>query len=161
MKRILALVLIVLVMTSSACAPRPNSPAPDTSDIASESPRATEKSKAVTDGMTRIRSNDGAYNVFYRTLPSSIPMNDTFSMELVIHSALGKLAETNRPVVTADAAMPHHGHGMNHRPTVTDRGDGAYLVQDMLFHMSGYWEIYIDITSQGITERAQWSVEIE
>ena len=60
-----------------------------------------------------------------------------------------------------DAAMPHHNHGMNHVPLIERTGPGRWHVEDMLFHMPGYWELYFDIQDQGITHRAQEPLEID
>ena len=57
--------------------------------------------------------------------------------------------------VTIDAAMPHHGHGMNVRPAVERSAKGHLSADGMLLHMPGYWEIYFDIRDGHITERAQ------
>jgi hypothetical protein len=60
-----------------------------------------------------------------------------------------------------DARMPEHFHGMNRAPVITARPDGTFDVRGMLFHMSGYWELYFDVTRGGVTERAQVAVELE
>jgi hypothetical protein len=61
----------------------------------------------------------------------------------------------------ADAAMPQHGHGMNVAPTMKQVAPGAYRVDGMLFHMPGYWELYFDLSREGIMERAQGAVTLE
>ncbi len=52
-------------------------------------------------------------------------------------------------VVTLDASMPAHGHGMNYAPehTVTLTGDAGQQVQvdGLLLHMPGNWEWRVDI----------------
>ena len=64
-------------------------------------------------------------------------------------------------VVTADAAMPHHGHGMNFVPRTTALGEGRYRIEGMLFHMRGRWELFVDVEHDGLLERAQWTLEAE
>ena len=64
-------------------------------------------------------------------------------------------------VARADAAMPQHGHGMNVAPTVKQVAPGTYRVDGMLFHMPGYWELYFDLSREGVMERAQGAVTLE
>ena len=56
-----------------------------------------------------------------------------------------------------DADMPAHGHGMNYRARVRERGAGRYTVDGLLFHMPGDWRVRIDVT---LGERMQ-TVELE
>ena len=63
--------------------------------------------------------------------------------------------------LSVDAAMPEHGHGMNRVPEVRHAGDGRYVVDGMLLHMPGRWEVYFDVTDGALTERAQIEVELE
>ena len=37
--------------------------------------------------------------------------------------------------------------------------DGSYQVDGLLLHMPGYWEVYFDLTTGPVTERAQVAVE--
>ncbi len=63
--------------------------------------------------------------------------------------------------IHADAAMPEHDHGMNTKPKVRANSDGSFAVSGMLFHMPGHWELYVDVTSAGVTERAQFDIQLE
>lgn len=110
----------------------------------------------------RRLSNDGGYLVGCRIGATPTPMNDMFSLELVVLDAA-----TRRPIDAAvsigiDADMPEHRHGMNTRPKVAPgERPGVFQVSGMLFHMPGYWEIYVDLTRHGVTERAQFPVELK
>lgn len=62
-------------------------------------------------------------------------------------------------VISVDAAMPHHGHGMNLKPmTRHPLPGGERIAGPMLFHMPGAWELYIDIERDGRLSR--WQDEI-
>ena len=63
--------------------------------------------------------------------------------------------------LTVDAAMPEHGHGMNRVPKIARADDGHFVVEGLLFHMTGRWELYFDITRGAVTERAQCEVELK
>lgn len=60
--------------------------------------------------------------------------------------------EAGDPVVAATVnvvgGMPEHNHGLPTRPRVTaDLGDGNYRLEGMRFHMSGYWEIVVEVVT--------------
>jgi len=51
-------------------------------------------------------------------------------------------------IVDVDGGMPEHNHGLPTKPRVTaDLGGGDYRLEGMRFHMSGYWEIVVTITT--------------
>jgi len=106
-------------------------------------------------------SNAGAFLVSYVTDPEPIPLNETFAVRFWIKPMMAERSATSELMVSVDAAMPHHHHGMYRHPIVRSMGSGQYEALGMLFHMPGYWEIYFDITHDGLTERAQCSVEID
>lgn len=58
-----------------------------------------------------------------------------------------------------DAAMPDHRHGLNSTPTVSGNAGEGFAVEGLLLHMPGYWEIYFDVTTGPVTERAQLAIE--
>lgn len=101
----------------------------------------------------------GGYLVRWRSGPDGIPALEAFSLEVEIEQAPGvPLAED--AVVLVDAAMPHHGHGMNFVPEIVRVAPGRYAVEGMLFHMRGRWELFVDVERDGLLERAQWTVEL-
>lgn len=107
-----------------------------------------------------VVSADGTFRVRYSTRPNPVPLNELFTITALVE----KTADGERAsgcTITADAAMPGHGHGMNTQPQVTQRRDNTYFVQGMLFHMPGHWELYFDVTCGGVTERAQVDIELE
>jgi hypothetical protein len=107
-----------------------------------------------------IVSNDGRWRVGYRTMPSPIVPNEPFSIEVRL-AAANKDAVNDDVSLFVDAAMPDHSHGMNVEPKVTPRGDGVFAVDGMDFHMLGRWELYFDISRQGMTSRAQDEITLE
>ena len=50
--------------------------------------------------------------------------------------------------------MPQeHDHGLPTRPRVTEElGDGDYRLDGLRFHMGGYWEIFVDVTTDSGTK---------
>lgn len=107
-----------------------------------------------------VVSNAGAYRVVYRSSPAPIPRGEVFALEAWVfdaHDAIHPLSEVE---LSVDASMPEHQHGMNRRPVVQALPGGEFRVEGLLFHMSGHWQLYFDITRGAITERAQASVEL-
>ncbi len=106
-------------------------------------------------------SNAGSFVVECVPEPSPIPMNALFRLRVRVLANDAQRAPPRDVRVEVDAAMPEHGHGMNLTPRVIDAGGGQYLADGMLLHMPGYWEIYVDVSRGGVTERAQFEVNLE
>jgi hypothetical protein len=108
-----------------------------------------------------VVSNDGSWRVQWRVMMGTkqlqLPeVRKRFTLELRIESLL----EPRRPVrgVLVDAQMPDHVHGMNVAPTVLMLEGGGVASEGMLFHMSGRWEVDVDIDDGETIERAQWDI---
>lgn len=99
-------------------------------------------------------SAESTYFVALVSEPDPIRLNDTFTLKLHVAANQERSRPVEGVVVAVDADMPEHGHGMTTTPRVTRGADGLYHVQGMRFHMSGYWEIYVDVSRDGVTERA-------
>lgn len=108
-----------------------------------------------------IASNDGTYFVSYLPQPYPIPLNEMFELTVWVAAPKEKTKVPGDIQLQVDAAMPEHDHGMNTKPKVTANADGSFKVSGMLLHMPGHWELYFDVTRAGITERAQFDVELE
>jgi hypothetical protein len=154
--------LTIAVLFVSACSGPESSgdqaPASTTRRAASDRQPAPESD--ATSGHT-ITSSRGTYVLTFTPEPEEIPLNDLFTLDVVVVDA-----ERGAPVgedtdLTVDAGMPAHRHGMNTRPVVERTGPGRFVVDGMLFHMSGEWELYFDVTRNGVTERAREVVVLE
>ena len=106
----------------------------------------------------QLQTNDRNYEVSWSSNPSPIPVNDFFTLEVEVRRD-GELLTDGE--LSVDAAMPHHNHGMNHVPLIERTGPGRWHVEDMLFHMPGYWELYFDVRDRGVTHRAQEPLEVD
>jgi hypothetical protein len=106
-------------------------------------------------GGSRVES-DRVVLVF-RTAPAAIALGQHFSLEAIVCSRSGP-PPTNLRV---DALMPEHRHGMNYRTSVAPRGDGRFLVEGLLFHMPGRWQLVFDVQSGQQTERLVKDVIVE
>lgn len=120
-----------------------------------------ETVSASTPGAHRVTSNAGTFDIVFVTEPSPIPMNEPFEIRACITAPSGDAQAPGNLSLFVDAAMPEHQHGMNTRPHVEPAENGCYHIEGMLFHMLGRWELYFDITRDGITERAQTEINLE
>jgi tripartite motif-containing protein 71 len=116
-----------------------------------ESPPAAGKS---------IISNGGAYEIKYLAAPTAIPLNEPFDLQFSVLDQAGKTLGSGI-TVQVDAGMPAHHHGMNQKAAIKVNSDGTYTASGLLFHMPGRWQIYFDVTRNGITERSQSDVTLE
>lgn len=105
------------------------------------------------------RSNGGRFLVTLEEV-GEIRVGEPFDIVATVRFNTGALVPL-RVSATADAYMPRHFHGMNVTPTTTRTGDGVYTTEGMVFHMTGLWEVYIDLSNLGVTERAQFEFEVE
>jgi len=74
-----------------------------------------------------------------------------------MHSWLLYVSADGKPVsgatISVVGGMPAHDHGLPTRPRITEElGQGAYRLEGMRFHMSGVWEVSINIEANGKTD---------
>lgn len=99
---------------------------------------------------TTVTTDGGSWQVSWTSAPDPIPHNAAFDVTVTVLSAVDQAAAAG-VAIEVDATMPAHGHGMNVTPAIDDQGadDGVFLVQGMLFHMQGHWELVVDVIDQG------------
>lgn len=100
------------------------------------------------------RAESAAYVLAYRTVPGRIALGEHFTLE---YAVCPKAGASLPAMVSADAWMPEHRHGMNYKPGVTALGGGRVRAEGLLFHMPGRWEFVF----QAGRERLTHSVRIE
>jgi len=84
--------------------------------------------------------------VTYTTPDGDLAINRMHSWILHIEDEDG--FEIEGAIVDVDGGMPEHDHGLPTKPRVTEElGGGDYRLDGMRFHMSGYWEIVVSITT--------------
>lgn len=90
------------------------------------------------------------YALAFRTDPERVSVGRHFSVDMVVcpKSGAGEVAS-----VKVDAHMPDHRHGMNYKAKITDRGQGRFEAQGLMFHMPGRWEFLFDVEGKDGPER--------
>jgi hypothetical protein len=166
-------VLLAGAAVLGGCKPRSSAPASQDKPAAAPVPSVPDGPAGTTSGAKAAAptgagagryeclSNGGTYRVSYTPAPDPIPLNELFTLTAWVVPAEKAQPVTSPSVLSVDAAMPEHDHGMNTRPRVVAQQDGSYRVEGLLFHMPGRWELYFDVSSGGSTERAQVEVNLE
>ena len=113
------------------------------------------------DSATAWPSSAGSYVVRFRPTPEPMPDNEVFALDVWVFDPAWPDAPLEDVELSVDAGMPQHGHGMNVVPTVARQDGGRFRVDGMLFHMTGEWQVYFDVTRGPVTERAQYPVMLE
>ena len=63
--------------------------------------------------------------------------------------------------ITVDGGMLGHGHGLPSQPIVTKHvGNGSYLIEGVLFNMSGEWTLNFYIQTPSHKDRARFDIEL-
>ncbi len=105
----------------------------------------------------RATTRGGSFLVAWRARGGAVPKNEPFELEVRVYA-------DNLPLpgaaLSVSAWMPDHGHGMLRVPAVEDQGDGSYRVSGMLLHMRGFWQVFVDVVSDGYSERAEFALEL-
>ena len=101
-----------------------------------------------------VTSNDGHFKLHIQVAPQPVRANQNLRLEVEI------IDLPEGATVRFDAAMPDHGHGLALPFTLTQSAPHKWIIEDLVLHMPGYWELYVDVTWDDTTERAQWSWEI-
>jgi len=108
----------------------------------------------------------GTYVVRWRPVGGEVPRNEHFELEVLLCENPDSTGEPGEPVPINDAIlvvsgwMPDHGHGMIRQPRATPDGDGRYRVKGMLFHMPGHWQLFFDPIVDGVSERAEFELDL-
>lgn len=103
---------------------------------------------------------DGRYEATIQPTPDPIPLNALFTLDLKVKKNEGGALQAGTTILV-DATMPDHNHGMNTLPVLAPgKEQGNYVVQGMLFHMPGLWEISIKIQEGDAVSEAKFKVRL-
>ncbi|MFZ4721819.1 MAG: hypothetical protein ACOYMI_01565 [Phycisphaerales bacterium] len=134
----------------------------------SEAPSAAELARAEArrqEAIARTKAGHGVIGIpgggrLEWSTNGSVPRGEPFAMQVRAFGADGSPLAGH--VLGVDCTMPHHGHGMNVRPVITETGIGRWSVDPMLLHMPGRWELCFDLAgSDARNRRSQTTLEVE
>jgi hypothetical protein len=134
----------------------------------SEAPSAAERERAEArrkEARARAESGRGSLDIpgggrLEWSAAGAVPRGEPFTLQVRAFGPGGKpLADHTLGV---DCTMPHHGHGMNLRPVITQTAPGCWTVDPMLLHMPGRWELCFDLAgTDSRIRRSQTTLEVE
>jgi hypothetical protein len=101
----------------------------------------------------------GSYIVRIQTIPDPPVLNEMFGLRVTVFDAQNPAQPRTDATIEVDAVMPEHGHGMNTRARGSWQGD-AFVADGLLFHMPGSWQIWVDITEEGRSDRARFELAV-
>ena len=96
---------------------------------------------------------EGPVQAVWQAEPSPITVGRPFALWVT-------LCPADAVLLRVDATMPEHRHGMNYRPSLKPLGEGRWRVEGLLWHMSGRWELTLDLQAKGQDHRLRQSVSL-
>jgi hypothetical protein len=108
-----------------------------------------------------VATGGGGFLVQLSPPPGEFPLNEPFTFAARVLDGADRRPLAAEVELAVDAEMPLHRHGMTTRPVVAREPDGGFTVRGLLLHMPGEWQLYLDVTRGGVTERAQVTVTLE
>ena len=153
-----------LLLCAAACSAT-EEPVSDTSapEPAPTSPASVEPEPAPTlsaldrDEWHVATADDGSTHVAWRPVGGRVPRNEPFSMEVLLFR--GDEPDGGAGLLLR-GWMPDHGHGQVQKPVVSEVGGGRYLVEGVLLHMRGTWQLIFEITEDAARATAESVVEL-
>jgi hypothetical protein len=127
-----------------------------------DAPAAKTPPAEIVQAPPNVREARSALNTFIVTidpLPDPPPLNEMFQVRVRVSDARTPTQPELHATIEVDAVMPEHGHGMNTRPSGAWQGD-TYVADGLLFHMPGHWQLWVDVTRQGRTERTRFDLRL-
>lgn len=158
-----ASILVSALVSACRSSPAPHE-APSSVEnepAAAAKPAEAEPAPPAWTSNARVVSNGGDWVLHVVPAPNELPDNEPFELRVWIARTEAPNELASGVALSVDASMPEHGHGMNRTPRISRGADGEFLVEGMLFHMTGHWELYFDVTAGALTERAQADVVLE
>ena len=67
----------------------------------------------------------------------------------------------NRALIAINGDMPRHGHGLPSNPEAAFLGNGNYRLDGLKFHMSGWWQLVLTISTADKYDRAVFNFILE
>ena len=114
--------------------------------------------EAAADEVREWTSERGVYTVSFKSSLDPIEINR-------IHSWVLHVFADGKPItgaaISVSGGMPAHDHGLPTRPRVTEElNQGSYRLDGIRFHMSGEWEVTVEISAGGQSDTAVITLQL-
>lgn len=108
-----------------------------------------------------VTSKRGVFTLTVTPSPSPIPLNESFAIEVDVARAETPDVLESDATLQLTARMPEHNHGMLRYP-VTERVEpGRFRASGMLFHMTGFWELVVNVQAGDDMDQATMRIDLE
>jgi len=108
---------------------------------------------------TTQMSEKKLFEISYKSLRGTIPLNRIHSWELHLRDADGKSVYNAKITIVGD--MPEHGHGFPTQPEVVKGiGSGIYLVDGLKYSMPGWWVVTFHIISGELMDNVTFNLQL-
>lgn len=97
------------------------------------------------------------YVLAWRAVPP-IRVSEFFALEVATCAREG---QPRVSTLRVDATMPAHRHGMNYRASVRPQGPDRFVVEGLLWHMPGTWELRFDLNAGADRESLTSTVQLD
>ncbi len=120
-----------------------------------------EEETGETDTSAGAMTDGGTWRVVFETATTPPPVSEETTATVSVFGGEAHDAPATAVAIEVDVSMPAHGHGTNTTPVVTANGDGTFLVEGLLFHMTGDWEAAIAVSEGATAETATFEVAVD
>lgn len=123
--------------------------------------KPTTKLLTNTNGLTwQVQSKHKQFNVSLSPQKKSYEIGGFHNWVATIQNNSGEgISDLN---IVVSGGMKAHGHGLPSKPIVNQYlGDGRYLIEGMMFSMSGDWTLIISMENQVINDVAQFEIQLD
>lgn len=149
-------ITVVFALAITACQPPQQQAATDKN---ANQPTKTQTVGALESKQTKrqLRSEKGHYLVKWQPVAQDIiPLNQYFALDVHLSEPLKAV---DYPLeLSLNAGMQAHNHGMHTKPAIKRRSNQHFVVEGMLFHMPGTWQIEFAISRGIIRDTAKLEV---
>ena len=102
------------------------------------------------DSLTKLTENN-SYSLEL-VIPGEYLMMGVNTVEIIVHHATG--GDVAQADLTVTPWMPSMGHGVMEKPVITERGGGLYSVDNVIFSMTGHWQLKVKVSKDGKEDSA-------
>jgi hypothetical protein len=74
------------------------------------------------------------------------------TVEIIVHHATG--GDVAQAELTVTPWMPSMGHGVMEKPVIIERGGGLYTVDNLVFSMTGHWQLQVKVAKDDKVDTA-------
>jgi len=105
-------------------------------------------------------SQTGAFKVTIYPQAGQKVIGEYHSWVVSVEDSRGQAVEKLN--ISVSGGMAAHGHGLPTKPQMTKYlGSGNYLVEGLLFNMTGEWTLQFLLRSEKLSDRVQFTFEVD